>query len=136
MILIDTHVLIWHIEGHAGLGQRARVLIETARREDGVLISAISAWEIVQLVTGRRLILSRESSDWIAGVMSLSGYQWSSVDANIAMRAAGMEWPHRDPADRFLVATAQLLRTPLLTADRGILEYGAAGHVEAIDARV
>ncbi|MCY4646349.1 MAG: hypothetical protein OXE73_05690 [Gammaproteobacteria bacterium] len=37
-------------------------------------------------------------------------------------------------ADRFIVATARHLDAPLLTADRQILSYSAAGHVQTVDA--
>jgi PIN domain nuclease of toxin-antitoxin system len=39
---------------------------------------------------------------------------------------------HNDPADRFLVATARVMGVALLTRDRKILDYAAAGHVRAI----
>jgi PIN domain nuclease of toxin-antitoxin system len=41
---------------------------------------------------------------------------------------------HRDPADRFLIATARHLGVPLMTIDERILAYGAAGHVQTVDA--
>ncbi|HET6577597.1 MAG TPA: hypothetical protein VFG66_04705 [Gemmatimonadales bacterium] len=34
--------------------------------------------------------------------------------------------PHNDPADRMLMATAQLLGIPLVTADRLIIDYATA----------
>ena len=34
-----------------------------------------------------------------------------------------------------MVATARALGCPFLTADRKILDYAAAGHLQAIDAR-
>ena len=33
------------------------------------------------------------------------------------MRAAKLAWPHRDPFDRFIAATAMELKVPLLSAD-------------------
>jgi len=41
---------------------------------------------------------------------------------------------HADPADRMIIATARHSGIPLLTADRAILDYGAAGHVHAMNA--
>jgi PIN domain nuclease of toxin-antitoxin system len=47
------------------------------------------------------------------------------VTPAIALRAAFLDWntggkPHRDPADRHIVATAIEHRLPLLTCDRKI----------------
>lgn len=39
---------------------------------------------------------------------------------------------HRDPADRMLIATARAHDLTLITRDRAILHYAAAGHVRAI----
>ena len=39
---------------------------------------------------------------------------------------------HRDPADRMLIATARRRDLILITRDRAILDYAAAGHVRAI----
>ena len=39
------------------------------------------------------------------------------------------EYSHRDPADRIIIATARILRCPLVTADRRILDYP---HVDAV----
>lgn len=136
MILVDTHVLVWHIQGEGRLGERARDHIEQARRAEGALVSAISAWEIGQLAKADRIRLSLDPQVWIAFVLALPGYVSASIDPALAVRAAVLDWQHRDPADRFLVATAQARGAPLLTADCVILAYAAQGHVQAIDARV
>lgn len=39
---------------------------------------------------------------------------------------------HGDPADRLLVATARALPATVVTRDRAILAYAAAGHVQAL----
>jgi predicted nucleic acid-binding protein len=41
---------------------------------------------------------------------------------------------HRDPADRFIVATARELGATLVTRDERILRYGAEGFVQVLDA--
>ena len=38
----------------------------------------------------------------------------------------------RDPADKIIAATARSFGYKLMTRDRPLLEFGAAGHVEAI----
>jgi PIN domain nuclease of toxin-antitoxin system len=39
---------------------------------------------------------------------------------------------HRDPTDRMLIATARAHDLILVTRDRAILAYAAAGHVRAV----
>jgi PIN domain nuclease of toxin-antitoxin system len=42
--------------------------------------------------------------------------------------------PPADPADRIIIASARHQGVPVLTADRVILRYGAAGYVAVQDA--
>jgi len=42
----------------------------------------------------------------------------------IAVAARLLPWSHKDPADRFLAATAQILRLTLVTADVKLLGLG------------
>jgi PIN domain nuclease of toxin-antitoxin system len=39
---------------------------------------------------------------------------------------------HGDPADRLLIANARHLGMPIVTRDRQIAVYAAAGHIQAI----
>jgi PIN domain nuclease of toxin-antitoxin system len=39
---------------------------------------------------------------------------------------------HNDPADRILIATAREQNLTIITRDRAILSYGAAGHVRTL----
>jgi PIN domain nuclease of toxin-antitoxin system len=43
--------------------------------------------------------------------------------------------PHKDPADRWIVAAARQRAAVLITRDDEILHYAAQGHVRAFDAR-
>ena len=43
---------------------------------------------------------------------------------------------HNDPADRILIATAREHDLTIITRDRAILAYGAAGHVSSWPARL
>ncbi|MNF14334.1 hypothetical protein D3C80_2165180 [compost metagenome] len=39
---------------------------------------------------------------------------------------------HNDPIDRILIATAREYDLTIITRDRAILDYGAAGHVRTL----
>lgn len=136
MIVLDTHVLIWLIEGREPLGMDARARIETARSSSGVSIPAIVPWEVGMLAKRNRLVLSLAPLAWFDLVLGTPGFRLAALDHAVAIRAAELDWTHRDPADRLIVATAQANDATLLTADEAILAYAAAGHFRAIDARL
>ena len=70
---------------------------------------------------------------WLGDLERQQGIRFVPLD--YAMAAHSQTLPggfHRDPADRFLVATARILDVPLVTRDERILAYARAGHVRAI----
>ena len=135
MIVLDTHALIWAVEDDGRLGASAARLIEQTVQTDRLGVSAITPWEIALLVERGRLRLGREVSGWIEDVLALPGVSLVAIEPAIAIDSVRLPGDfHADPADRFIVATARHLDAPLLTADRQILSYSAAGHVQTVDA--
>ncbi len=135
MIVVDTHVLIWLVDGDARLGHIARAAIEEAGRTDGISVSAITPWEIVLLVEKGRLRLACDAAVWIDTALDLPGIHLVPIVPAIAIDSVRLPGSfHADPADRFIVATARHCRAPLLTADSAILGYAAQGHVQVFDA--
>lgn len=110
-------------------------LIDEEVQTDQVAVSAITPWEIAMLVERRRLRLGREVGEWIAEALALPGVTLIPIEPAIAINSVRLPGEfHADPADRFIVATARHLKASLLTADRTILAYSAAGHLRAVDA--
>ena len=136
MILLDTQALIWLIEADPKLGGRARTLIDVERADNVVVISPISAWETAMLVNKSKLALSYPVGRWFDLVLSAPGFRLAELTTVIAVDAGTLPGSiHGDPADRIIIATSRALGCPLITSDRKILSYAAAGHIQAIDAR-
>ena len=138
MILLDTHALIWWAAGnHSRLSANALAAIdqeiESAGRpggSPGLLVSAISCWEVAMLVNRGRLALSLDVERWLALLASHPAVRLLGLDPAVAVAATRLPEPfHADPADRFLVAQARELGIPLLSADNKILSYG---HVRSL----
>ena len=132
MILLDTHVLLWWASGDLQrLSPQARAAIEAEieraalpGQAPGLLVSAISCWEVAMLVQRGRLALSLEVERWLAVVASIPAVRLLPLEPAVAVAATRLPEPfHADPADRFLVAQARELAVPLLSADRKIRDY-------------
>jgi PIN domain nuclease of toxin-antitoxin system len=135
MIVLDTHVLLWTLQDDAKLGRQARMLLDDQAAADGILVSAITIWEIALLVRKDRLALRTETAKWVAEALDLPGLLLAPLDPAIAIDSIMLPGAfHNDPADRIIIATARYHDAPLLTVDRAILDYSAAGHVHTIDA--
>jgi len=132
MILLDTHTLIWLDCNDSALGRTSRDMIKQACRDGGVSVSAISFWEAAMLTQRGRISLPVAANVWRMELLN-SGIQELEIDGRIAIMATTLENMHRDPADRFIVATAQIQSATLVTADEKILAW--AGNVKCHDAR-
>ena len=136
VIVVDTHVLIWAIQGDRRLGSAAARVIEASGRGSRVGVSAITPWEIALLTERGRLRLDRDVAEWIDAVLELPAFRLLPIEPAIAVGSVRLPGAFTsDPADRLIVATARHHGARLLTADRTILDYGAAGQVRTTDAR-
>ncbi|HLG72879.1 MAG TPA: type II toxin-antitoxin system VapC family toxin [Chloroflexota bacterium] len=131
MIVLDTHVLVWWAgDDRSQLSKAALQAIERELAGGRVLLSSISAWEVAVLVRRGRLRLSMATSQWLSLIADISAVRWVPVDNQIAVAATDLPGDfHKDPADRFIVATARMSGASLVTADGKILNYG---HVDCI----
>jgi PIN domain nuclease of toxin-antitoxin system len=127
VISLDTHALVWWVSDPKRLGAKARRALDAAvAAGDAVAVSSICMWEVAMLVEHGRLALTMDTDLWINHVESLPFVNFIPVDARVALRAVTLnEFPHRDPADRMIVATAIGLNATLVTADTRIRSYPA-----------
>ncbi|MEY3206393.1 MAG: hypothetical protein RLZZ21_2724 [Planctomycetota bacterium] len=125
MIVLDTHALLWMDRNDQTLGPQTRDLIENTWRSDVVAVSAISFWETALLADRGRIVLPVPAEAWRLDLLQ-AGLREIAVDGRVALLATRLEGLHRDPADRFIVATSLQLGATLVTADRQILEWDGA----------
>jgi PIN domain nuclease of toxin-antitoxin system len=127
MILLDTHALVWWVADAKRLPAKARRALEAAvKANESVAVSSISLWEVAMLVARKRLTFTIDADTWISSVEALPFLTFVPVDNRIALRSVQLDgFPHGDPADRIIVATALGLGATLVTADRRVRAYKA-----------
>lgn len=119
-LLLDTHIWLWSLEDNKRLGKR--VLDELRNPVNQIWLSPISTWEILTLNARGRIRLPADYGAWVA--QATARLMEAPLTHEIAVAARRLPWSHKDPADRFLAATAQLLRLTLVTADVALLGLG------------
>lgn len=121
MIVLDTHIWVWRVNGSSELSpEKAQRLDE--HEAEGLGVSVISCWEIAKLVEKGRLALSVPVGDWID--RALNGILLLPLDPKIAVASTQLPQPfHGDPADQIITATAREMDCPLATDDGKILAY-------------
>jgi len=122
-LLLDTHLLLWWLEGSPWLSAEARETIRDP--ENTVFVSAVSLWEIWLKQSLGKLRLPADFTERLAA----ESFESLSLMAAHTRQVALLPWFHRDPFDRMLVAQAQVEKLVLLTADEALAAYGAVVHV-------
>jgi len=126
MIVLDTHSWVWWVSGDSRLSATADDAITEAAAENQLHISAISAWEVALLVAKGRLELTIDVNDWIGHSEALGFLHFIPVDHRLAVRSVQLDdYPHSDPADRIIIATALSIGAPIVTKDQKIRDYSA-----------
>ncbi len=128
MLVLDTHAWIWWIGGHGcpSLSERVRLAVDDAK---SLGISAISCVEVAWLVSSGRVAFDRDSLVWIKQSLARPRVCLLEITTEIAVTAADLEWQHKDPADRLIVATAIHHKAVVATKDE---EMHAFGGVQTI----
>jgi PIN domain nuclease of toxin-antitoxin system len=124
MIVIDTHIWLWLLHDPSQLSNAAREQIEIEEAQNGILVSAISVWEIAVKSSISKLALPLPIDDWYALAKSHSGIVIEALNPEDAISSTQLPGDfHKDPADRIIVAMARRYSVPLITCDNNILRY-------------
>lgn len=133
MILLDTNALIWLTAGSDRLGTKSTQMIKDGWLQNEVCVSAITFWECAMLARDGRMAFPPSISEWRLLALD-KGTREVALDGAVAAAAVSLGLPYKDPADRFIVATALARDALLVTADERILAW--SGPLRRQDARL
>lgn len=123
MILLDTHVWIWWINGDTRLPFPCVSHLDKLPIGEAA-VSVFSCWEVAMLHSRERLDLGRPLDEWLALALDRAKVRALELSHQIAVDSCRLPGKfHGDPADRIIVATARSHACPLVTADAKILAY-------------
>ena len=121
MIVLDTHIwLRWIIEGEKNI---PKGIAEAIQSEDRVAVSAISCFEVAQLLKRGRIELPVPLAVWLQGALEPAGIECLSVTCEISRDSVGLQEHHKDPADRIIITTALAYDARLASLDGTFTKY-------------
>lgn len=130
MIVLDTHALLWWVNDPSTLSKPAKKAIDASVKSKSIHVSCISSWEIALLVARDRLRLALDVRDWLCRCEALPFLTFVPVSNAIAVESVRLpDFPHADPADRIIAATALSLGAALVTKDDKLHRYP---HIKTI----
>jgi len=132
-VLLDTCAAIWLVNGQPMSPVSLAAVEDAQRRNLGIYVSAISAWEIATLVSKNRLRMSLSPSAWFEALIAFPGMRLGELSPEILIASAFLPGsPPIDPADRIIAATAQAHALLVVTRDRELTAYAKSGHIELV----
>jgi PIN domain nuclease of toxin-antitoxin system len=115
-LLLDTHVVLWELEGTRTVGTRAREAIEHASE---LMFSVVSFAEIGVKAAIGKLVVPADFHQHI----ERSGLRILGLAPDHGLGVADLPMHHRDPFDRLLISQARIEGLTLVTADARIADY-------------
>jgi PIN domain nuclease of toxin-antitoxin system len=92
-------------------------------KEKNGLVPSIAIWEIAIKIKNKKLDLGVDLNEYVASLKKSSVVRIVPIDADLWLESVKLEWTHRDPADRIVVALAKINQASIITADREIREF-------------
>ncbi|MDE2807694.1 MAG: type II toxin-antitoxin system VapC family toxin [Gemmatimonadota bacterium] len=120
MIVLDTSALVFWTLNRDRLSRTAAQAISDA---DRIALSSISIWEIGIKVKKEQLSIPISIQEFTDKLEQIDRLDILPVDVQTWIKNLELDWDHRDPADRTIVATASLHACPLVTSDSAIRAF-------------
>lgn len=115
-LLLDTHIWIWSQLDPKRLGRQAAA--ELSANNNELWLSPVSVWEALTLMQKGRVRVENPFA-WVE--RAAEQLREAPLTRQIVSTGLALPLPHADPADRFLAATAKVLKLTLVTADQRLL---------------
>jgi PIN domain nuclease of toxin-antitoxin system len=120
-LLLDTHILIWLLEGNQTLSPKVKQTIED--ETNTLYLSIVSLWEIAIKTSLNKLQLETPLEKIICDFVLPSGINILPIDIAHLLTLQTLPFHHRDPFDRLLIAQAKSETLTLVSEDRVFRQY-------------
>ena len=121
-LLLDTHSLIWWVDGGGALSAKQKLAIGNA--ENLICVSVASAWEMAIKASLGKLKLSLSVADYLVRHLAANRFQLLPITLDHVVRVETLPFHHRDPFDRLLIAQAKEEGVALVSRDPVFSRYG------------
>lgn len=134
MFLLDTCAAIWLMDG-SQVSKDVEIAFEKSfSKNQNILICPYTAWEVGMLCSKGRLALIKGPIGWYNDLTAVNGFEEAYLSPEIMVKSSFLEGnPPNDPGDRMIIATANAYGATIITRDKKILAYAAAGGCKALE---
>ena len=122
-MLLDTCALLWLSQGG---GKLTHSTLEAINNEPIVYVSAISGFEVGLKYVKQKLFLPEQPAIWFKKIIQHHDLTILPLDLDVCIASTMLPMIYADPCDRFIIASAEINKLTVVTADRKISDYGIA----------
>ncbi len=122
-IVLDTCALIWWSLDPDQLSPKAKEYCAIMELEKNGLVASISLWEIALKVKKGKLDLGIEIDRYIKTLFLSDVISILPIDVDLWIESVNLDWNHKDPVDRVVVALADKYQALLITKDTIIKDF-------------
>lgn len=119
-LLLDTHSLIWFLNGDEKLSEKAKYVIEDS--SNSKIVSIASIWEIAIKISLDKFRFQKGFKHFLDTVED-NGFDVLPITFEHALALSTLEFIHRDPFDRLLIAQCKSDHLTIVTKDENIKRY-------------
>jgi PIN domain nuclease of toxin-antitoxin system len=118
---MDTHIFLWYVWDDPKVNEKVISLIESP--DNQAYISMASLWEMAIKVSTGKLELTRPFERLLPELIYANGFDVLPISYAHTVAVSAMQFHHRDPFDRLLVAQSLVEDIPILSADAVLDAY-------------
>jgi PIN domain nuclease of toxin-antitoxin system len=118
--LLDTHELIWFLNGDKQISTKARKAIESDKANN--FISIASIWEIGIKISLNRLSMNIEFSQ-LGEEIQNNGFEILPISFQDISTITSLPFHHRDPFDRLIISQAINANLTIVSKDEFFPNY-------------
>jgi PIN domain nuclease of toxin-antitoxin system len=119
-LMLDTHTLIWFLNGDPKLSQKARNAIENP--DNLKIVSIASIWEIAIKLSLKKFKFSKGFKSFLE-LIENNGFAVLPITFEHALTVSNLEFIHRDPFDRLLISQCITDNLKIISKDENIAKY-------------
>lgn len=119
-LLLDTHTFIWFINGDRSLSAKARK--EILKPLNSKFISMASIWEMAIKVSLGKLRINYPFKS-VFNQIEINGFEILPIVFDHTLLVTQLEFHHRDPFDRILIAQAISENMTIISRDENFDNY-------------
>jgi PIN domain nuclease of toxin-antitoxin system len=131
--LLDTCAALWLVDGT--LAPKPLSALSAAHNQGlSTYVSPITAWEVGNQARKGRFASQLAPLRWFDRLIRLPGAALAPMPPELLIDSAFLpNFPHKDPADRIIAATAREYGYAVVTRDAALLDYGKRGYLDVLE---